>query len=164
MQHNLVLENYYHIECFHKGKKLWEEYIKNLIVTAGLNDILEQYFKGSGYTAAWYVGLVDNAAFAAFAAGDTIASHVGWVEFSTYTGDRKALTLGSVSGGSVDNSASKASFTIGVGGGTIKGAFICTAETGTSGTLYGEGAFTAPRAVSESHVLNVTITLTSASS
>jgi hypothetical protein len=162
MQSNLVLTNYYRFECFRKGKLLWEETIKNIIVTVGLNDILDKYFKGSSYTAAWYVGLVDNAGWTAFAAGDTLASHSGWTEFTTYSGTRKALTLGTVSAGSVDNSASKASFTITTGG-TLKGAFVATVTSGTSGTLYGEGAFTATRTVAIDDVLNVTITLTSAS-
>lgn len=162
MQSNLVLTNYYHFECFRKGKLLWEEHIKNIIVTAGLNDILDKYFKGSTYTAAWYVGLVDNAGWTAFAAADTLASHAGWTEFTTYSATRKALTLGTPAAGSVDNSASKASFTITTGG-TLKGAFVCSVTSGTSGTLYGEGAFTATRTVAIDDVLNVTITLTSAS-
>lgn len=161
-ENKLVLTNYYHFECFRAGKKIWEEHVKNLIVTEGLNDILTKYFKGSAYTAAWYVGLVDNAGWTAFAAGDTLAVNAGWDEFTTYSGTRKALTLGTPSGGSVDNSASKASFTITTGG-TIKGAFICTVTSGTSGILYGEGAFTATRTVAIDDVLNVTITLTSAS-
>jgi len=162
LKENLILENYYHFECYRNGKLLWTDNIKNIIVTVGLTDILDKYFKGVAYTAAWYVGLVDNAAWTAFAAANTLASHAGWTEFTTYTGNRKALVLGSVVAGSVSNSASKASYTIGVGGGVIKGAFITTAESGTSGILYGEGAFTANRTVLEADVLNVTITLTSA--
>lgn len=164
LEANLVLRNYYHVECIRNGKKIWEEFIKNLIVTEGLNDVLEQYFLGVAYTADWWVGLVDNLGFTQFVAGDTLALHAGWDEFTTYTGDRKALVLGAVAAASVDNSASKASYTIGVGGGTVHGAFLCTAETGVVGTIYGEGAFSAPRSVNELDVLNVTITLTSASS
>jgi hypothetical protein len=163
MQSQLVLMNYYHFECIRNGKKIWEEVIKNLIPTAGLNDILDKYFKGTTYTAAWYVGLINNVGWTAYAAADTLASHAGWTESTNYSGNRSALTLGSVSAGSVNNSASKASFTIGVGGAVIKGAFICTVNTGTSGILYGEGSFSAARTLVETDVLNATVTLTSVS-
>lgn len=169
LESNLILTNYYHFECIRRGKKIWEELVKNLITTEGLNDILSKYLKGSTYTAAWYVGLVNNAAFSAFAAGDTAAQingTNGWDEFTDYDeATREVLTLGTPSGGSVDNSASKASFTIGSGGGTLKGAFVCSVSTksGTTGVLYGEGAFTANRTVVDDDVLNVTITLTSTS-
>lgn len=164
----MMLENYYHVECIRDGKVIWEEHFKNLITTEGLNDILDKYFKGSSYTAAWYVGLVDNSGFSAFAAGDTAAEidgTNGWDEFTNYDSpaNRDTLTLGVPAAGSVDNSGDKASFTIDSGGGTVEGAFISTAASGTTGVLYGEGSFTTARSVNEDDVLNVTITLTAAS-
>jgi len=159
----IALENYYQIECIGPdGQVKWTDEIKNLVVTAGLTDLLNKYFKGSGYTAAWYVGLTDGTP--TVAAGDTLASHSGWVEVSAYDGDRKALTLGTVSAGSVNNSDSKASFAIS-GTATVGGAFVCTAATGTSGTLYGAGAFSGvDKPVDDGDTLNVTVTLTAAAS
>ncbi len=94
-------------------------------------------------------------------AGDTLASHGGWAEITDYTGDRKALTLGSVSGQSVNNSGSPASFAIDDTA-TVAGGFICTVDTGTSGVLYGAADFGSPRAVENGDTLNVTCTLTAA--
>ena len=104
----------YDIECVGPdGIVKWRESIFNLVTTAGKNDLLTQYFKGSAYTAAFYVGLIDNASFSAIAAADTMSSHAGWVEAVPYSnGTRPSLTLGTPSAGSVDNSASKASYTI----------------------------------------------------
>jgi hypothetical protein len=52
------LTSIYEFECFDKyGNLKWEERVKNLITNEGLNDVLNKYFKGSAYTAAWYVGL-----------------------------------------------------------------------------------------------------------
>ena len=155
--HKLALKNKYTFICRRKGVILWREDIENLIPTIGLNDILDKYFKGSSYTAGWFVGLIDNAGFSALASGDTLASHTGWTEFTNYTGVRKALTLGTVLGASVDNSANKAEYTIGTGGGTINGGFVCS-----SSILYGEGSFTTPRALSAGDILEVLVTLTSA--
>lgn len=153
----------YHIECIGAdGKIKWVEDISNLVVTAGLNDSLDKHFKGSGYTAAWYVGL--TAGSPSFAAGDTMSSHAGWTEDQNYSeATREVLTLGTVSGGSVDNSASKASFSINATA-TIGGAFLTTVSTkgGTTGTLYGGAAFAANRSVVSGDTLNVTVTLTAA--
>jgi len=33
------------------------EHVHNLVMTAGKTDMITQYFKGSAYTAAWYLGL-----------------------------------------------------------------------------------------------------------
>lgn len=152
----------YRIECFDRAGRLkWVEEVRNLVVNVGLNDLLDKTFKGSSYTAAHYVGLVDNASFSAIAAGDTMGSHAGWLENTDYSNsNRPTLTLGSVSGGSVDNSASKAAFSIN-GTATIKGAFVTTNNTkgGTTGILYGAAAFGSNRAVENGDTLNVTVTL-----
>lgn len=157
----IALENFYEIECRDSAGNLkWTDTIKNLVTTEGLNDILSKYLKGSAYTAAWYVGLTDGTPTAA--AGDTLASHVGWAEVSAYTGDRQALTLGTPSAGSVDNSASKATFPI-TGTATIGGAFVASVATTNTGVLYGVGAFTGgDKSVSSGDSLTVTVTLTAA--
>lgn len=157
------VRSHYKFECFDSAGALkWSEDISNLVTTAGLNDILTQYFKGSAYTAGWFVGLVDNASFSAFAAADTPASHAGWIESVAYSNaTRPALTLGTVAAGSVDNSASKAVFNVNATA-TINGAFISTLNTksGTTGTMYGEASFAGTRSVINGDTLNVTVTLT----
>ncbi len=119
--------------------------ISNLVTTEGLNDVMTQYFTGSGYTATWFCGLVSNASFGSFGAGDTAAEIGGtndWTEFGFYSGTRPALVLGTITGGAADNSASLASFTFGTGG-TLKGGFLVSDDTigGTDGVLFGEGPF-----------------------
>jgi hypothetical protein len=157
----VALENHYLIECFAPdGTLKWVDEIKNLVVTEGLNDLLTKYLKGSSYTAAWFVGLISGTP--TVEAGHTLASHTGWTEITDYTGNRKGLTLGTASAGSIDNSASKAVFAI-LDTATVGGAFVGTAETGTSGILYGAGAFTGGnKAVGNGDTLNVTVTLTAA--
>lgn len=161
----IKLENYYHIECRGRdGALKWVEDVKNLVVTEGLNDSLDKHMKGSSYTAAWYVGLTTDSD--TFAAGDTMSSHAGWVESAAYSeAVRQTLTLGTVSAGSVDNSASKATFSIN-GTATIGGAFVCSNSTksGSTGTLYGGAAFSANRDVVSGDTLTVTVTCTAAAS
>lgn len=144
----------YTVECVGAdGKVRWTETFENLVTTAGKTDIVDKYFKGSGYTAAWYLGL---AGAGTKAAGDTLASHGGWTEITAYTGNRQAITFGSTSSGS--NTASAVSFSI-TGTATVAGAFIASAASGTSGTLYSVGDFAASRSVLSGDTLNVTMTV-----
>lgn len=163
---NRVMRNFFHVEAVRNGRVIWVEDFENLVVDVGLDDSLDKHLKGSGYTATWFVGLTD-AATVTVVAGDTMSTHAGWVDTQTYSnGVRPTLTLGSVSSQSVDNSASVAAFNIN-GGQTFGGAFICSDNTvgGTSGILYGAGAFTGgDRAVINGDTVNVTVTLTAAAS
>ena len=155
----------FHVQCLDKdGNLKWETKEHNLVVNTGLQDMNNKYFKGSGYTAAWYLGLVTGpASGTSFAAGDTLASHSGWTEYTDYSGNRKAVTFGTPTTADpsvIDNTASAASFTISGSGGTIAGAFLCTVATGTSGILFSASDFQSPgdRAVVSGDTLNVTYT------
>ena len=155
----------YEVECYDdQGNLKWSDIIDNLVVDTGLNDMLDKWLKGSTYTAAFYVGLCVTSTPVA---GDTMASHAGWTESSAYTeANRQTLTLGTVSAKSVNNSASKAVFSIN-GTATITGAFVSTNNTkgGTTGTLISGGAFSGgSKAVSSGDTLNVQITYTGSSS
>ncbi len=165
-QQNITLENHYLVECFDKdGNLKWTDEFDNLITNAGLNDNLDKYLKGSAYTAGWYVGLISGTPTPA--AADTMASHAGWTEITAYTeSTREALTLGTVTSQSVDNSAAKASYAINADSTTVGGAFIVTdgTKSGTSGVLYGVGAFTGGnKSTDNGDTLNVTVTCTAAS-
>lgn len=157
--------NLYEFECYDAdGNLKWKDHGYNTVVNVGLDDVLDKYFKGSTYTAAHYVGLTDGTPTPA--AGDTMVTHAGWADDATYSDPtRPALTLGPVSGQSVNNSASKATFNIN-GTATIGGAFVTTDNTksGTAGTLYGVVAFSGgDRSVASGDTVNVTVTLTAAS-
>jgi hypothetical protein len=148
----------YTVECFDAdGNLKWSEQIKNLVVTVGKNDLLDKYFSGSAYTAAWYLGLVNSGA--TYAAGDTMSSHAGWTENTGYSNStRPAPTWGSASSGSKATTAT--SFSINATG-TIGGAFMTTSNTkgGTTGILYSAGNFTGGnRSVVSGDTLNVTYT------
>lgn len=154
----------YHIQCFDKdGNLKWEEKTHNLVVNQGLQDMNSKYFSGSGYTAAWYLGLVTGpGSGTAYAAGDTLASHAGWTENTAYTGNRKAATFGTATTADpsvISNSASAAVFTMSSNAQVIAGAFLCSVASGTSGILFSAGDFTGgDKTVDSGDTLTVTYT------
>lgn len=165
LQQNTRAGGVFHVQCFDAdGNLKWETKEHNLVVNQGLQDMNAKYFKGSGYTAAWYLGLVTGpASGTSFAAGDTLASHAGWTEYTDYSGNRKAVTFGTATTADpsvIDNTASASSFTISGSGGVIAGAFLCSVATGTSGVLFSASDFQSPgdRTVVSGDTLNVTYT------
>jgi hypothetical protein len=165
----LSIEGHYDVVCIGEdGQVKWTDAIENLVVTVGKNDLLDKYFAGSAYTAAWYMGLVDNASFTAYAAGDTLASHTGWLENLGYTISGSSVNRATVGWGTAASAGSKvaavAAFTINATS-TILGALMCTTQArnttsnGGAGILYSAGSFTGgARAVISGDTLNVTYT------
>ena len=152
------------VTCFDKdGNLKWEAKSHNLVVDVGLNDMNTKYFKGSGYTAAWYIGLYGSGSTNDPAAGDTMASHAGWTEVTAYSqATRPAATFGTATTADpsvIDNSGSVAVFSIN-GTTTVGGAFLTSDNTkgGTAGTLFSAADFQSPgdRSVVDGDTLNVT--------
>ena len=127
------------------GVEKWSDTFHNLVVNQGLQDMNSKYFSGSGYTAAWFLGLVTGpGSGTTFAATDTLASKA-WTENTAYTGNRKAVTFGTATTADpsvISNSASPSSFTMNANAQTIAGAFLCSVDSGTSGILFSAGDFT----------------------
>lgn len=147
----------YRVECIGAdGQLKWTEEYTNLVTTAGKTDIIDKYFKGSAYTAAWFLGLKGAGAAAV---GDTMASHAGWAEVTAYSNATlPAISFGTTAAGS--NTATTVSFSIN-GTATVAGAFVTTNSTkgATTGTLYSAGDFAASRSVVSGDTLNVTLTV-----
>lgn len=151
------------VTCYDKeGNLKWETQAKNLVTNQGLQDMNTKYFTGVVYNAAWYIGLVDNAGFTAYAAGDTLASHAGWNENVGYSGgNRGTASFGTATTADpsvISNSASQASFSI-TSTATIRGAFLTNIQSNTvnSGILFSVADFEAPgsRSVVSGDTLNV---------
>lgn len=146
------------------GKEKWRDTIENLVTTAGKNDLLDKYFKGSAYTQTIRMGL-KGAGTAVV--GDTQSSHGAWLEQGlanapTYTGNRKDVVMGSASGGSSVSPVQAFAIT---SSGTVAGCFInnggSATKDDTSGILYSAGDFSGGnKTVANGDTLNVTWTAT----
>jgi hypothetical protein len=144
----------------------WSDDCPNVVCTAGKNVALDAYLAGSAYTVTGPYMLLINTNASAAVAGDTMASHAGWLEVGnanapTYTAPRKTVAWSAASSGSKATSAAlsfaiTSSGTVG-GCGIVFGSGAVSTIDNTSGTLYSAGAFTGgSKTVSNGDTLNVT--------
>src|SRR4029077_17233774 len=157
----------YVIECIGAdGKLKWRAAIGHGVGTVGKTRALDTFLAGAAYTVVGpYMGLISSTSYSAVAAGDTMASHSGWLEAGganapTYTGNRKTAVWSAASAGGKALSAAL-SFAI-TSTGTVKGAFLCfgtgavATKDDTNGTLWSAGTFsTGDKAVVNGDTLNV---------
>jgi hypothetical protein len=143
----------YGVECIGAdGQVKWREDFRNLVTTEGKNHLLTSYFK-TAFTPGWFLGLKGTGTAAA---GDTAVSHAGWAEVNPYSGTRPAISFGTAASGSL--TATAVAYTINATA-TVAGAFVQSVNTGTTGTLYSAGDFSASRSVVSGDTLNVTLTV-----
>jgi hypothetical protein len=157
----------YEVECIGAdGKLKWRDTIENVVATVGKNLALDSFLAGAAYTVTGpFMGLISSVSYTAVAAGDTMASHAGWLEAGgtnapTYSGNRKTAAWNAAASGSKALSAAL-SFAI-TGTGTCKGAFLCygsaalNTKDNTAGVLWSAGTFsTGDKAVVNGDTLNV---------
>jgi len=156
----------FHVVCRDaQGRVKWEGEKHNLVVNVGLKDMNDKYFTGSGYTATWYLGLYGAGATNDPAAGDTAASHAGWVEEVPYSNaTRPAATFAAATTADpsvITNSAAPAVFNVNATA-TVGGAFLISDNTksGTTGVLFSAADFDSPgdRNVANGDTITVTYT------
>jgi hypothetical protein len=135
----------YKVQCheYEGGPLLWEEEIHNLVTTAGGNNMLDNQFSGSSYTAAWYLGLISTTSYTTGPAiGDTSASHAGWTEDQNYSQSTRPAASWNSAASKSKALSSGAVFTMNATT-TIKGCFLINNSTkgGSTGVLYSAGLF-----------------------
>ena len=136
------------------------------VVTVGFNYLLDAGFVGGTPITTWYMGLISNAATITLASADTMSSHAGWTEFTSYTeATRPQWTVGSASGGANTNST-VVTFTVSGTGNQVYGFFVNSVSTkgGTTGTLWVTGAFSTVRFPTAGQQMKFTYTIRGASS
>src|SRR5499427_408677 len=115
----------YEIECIGAdGQLKWREVIDNVVQTVGKNLALDTFLAGSAYTVTGpYMGLISSTSYSAVSAGDTMASHAGWLEAGganapTYSGNRKTAAWSAAS-------ASRVVLSLAPRGGGAGGGALC---------------------------------------
>lgn len=160
------LKGHWQVTCKRPdGSVRWVEEYDNLVTNEGLDYLLDAGLSNGSQVTTWYVGLLGSSPSPA--AGWT-KTEVGAADFVNY--DEATLqtwTDGGVSSQSVDNSASKATFTISTNASTIGGAYLASANTkaveGGAATIYAAGAFSGgDKSADDDDTLEVTATFTAA--
>ncbi|MFA5976500.1 MAG: hypothetical protein WC859_10115 [Elusimicrobiota bacterium] len=140
------------------------ENISNLIPTEGLNYMLGTALTGVTQSSTWYISLFEGNYTPV--AGVTAATYpAAATECTAYDeAARVAWTAGSISAGSVSNTASKAVFTMNATKAVygIAQTSVST-KSATTGTLISVARFSAVKNVVATDVLNVTSTLSATS-
>lgn len=151
----------YVIEHFDKaGNKKGTYEFNNAIVNVGKLKLLDVFFRNQTQIANWYFGLINNSGFTALNVADTMGSHSGWTEWTSYDESaRVEWVTGAASGNSITN-PSVAQITINAAG-NLYGIFLTSNSTksGTTGTLWTEAAFGSVVPVSIGDVLKLTYTV-----
>ncbi len=150
----------FHVEHIRDGKVIGRYAFPNGIVDVGMNSLLDVYFHAASQITTWYISLVNNSGFSAFANADTMASHAGWTELTAYDeANRVEWAEGAAASRAITN-ATTADFTINATA-TVKGIFVTSENTkgGATGTLWATAAFTTPVSVVDNDILKITYTV-----
>lgn len=135
--------------------------VPNGITDEGIEHLLDVGFHGSSQTATWYIGLVDNSGFSAFADEDTLGSHTGWSEFTSYTESNRVEWEEDAASSRAISNTTTADFSINATG-NVKGIFVTSnnvKSTGNTGTLWSTAAFSSVVATANGDTLKVTYTI-----
>lgn len=134
---------------------------RNGITNVGVAHAYDCVFHEGSQITDWYIGLIDNSGYTALAAADTMASHAGWNEFTTYSDATRIAWDEAATAARTITSSAAAEFSIN-GSGTVKGAFLVSNSTksGTTGVLWSTGIFSNPPPVANGETLKVTYSLT----
>lgn len=149
------------VEHYRKGKLIGKYKLQNGVTNIGLDTVLDIMFGATAKISTWYLGLIDNAGFTALAAGDTMASHPGWTEYTAYSeANRPTWGTGSASGQSITN-ATPEEFNITGTTDVLNGMFAVSDNTkgGSSGVLWATASFTSTIPVDNGDLLKLTYTV-----
>ena len=120
------------------GEKVRPQRFKNGLATVGINAALETVFRSGTQYTSWYAGLIDSTGYSGVAASDTMASHAGWTEFTSYSGANRPQWSPAAAAGGIIANTTNFSYTISADG-SLKGLFITTVAAkspGNTGTLW----------------------------
>ena len=141
------------------------EVCPNLIPTEGLNHIIGVALNQATQKLAFYLGL-----FSGDVTVQPTWTGANWVanatEFTNYTeATRQLWDNGAVAAGSVSNSALPAVFTMGVGGGTIRGLVLAeaSAKSATTGVIIAASRLSVDKAMAQDEELRAKYTLSATS-
>jgi hypothetical protein len=133
------------------------ETVPNLVVDEGKNYILHAALGAGTPITNWYIALFSGNVVpqASWTAATFVSAATEFTNYSETS--RRPWTHGSVSSGSIDNFASKATFTISADNQTIRGVALISssAKSNTTGVLLGAALFTSPKTLDTGETIDI---------
>jgi hypothetical protein len=151
----------YEVELVRKGQVIARERVHNLMPTEGLNHLISVGVKGGTQIGTWYIGLFEGN-YTPLATDTAAAFPAAATECTAYDETtREEFVDGAAAAGAVNNSASKAEFTLNASK-TLYGAFMASAPAkgATTGVLLSAARFASPKAGEAGDIIRVTGGLT----
>lgn len=133
------------------------EHVHNIMPGEGLNYVLNAALKGGAQITAFFAGLYEGN-YTPVADNTAASFPVSATESVAYTeATRRPVTLGTVVGGTTDNVAARAEFTVNAPK-TFYGGFVSSssAKGSTSGVLISAVRFASPKQLDTGEILRVT--------
>lgn len=155
----------YLVEVIRDGVVIDREEVHNLVPTQGLNHILNVEFKSTTQVTAWYLAIFEGN-YVPTSADTAAALPAAATECTAYAESTRVLFVGgTVAGGVLDNSASRAEFTMNAAK-TIYGAFMTSAPAkgATTGVVISSVRFSAAKNLVATDILRITAGMTLTSS
>lgn len=155
----------FELEHRRNGKLIGRDIASNIVTTEGLNHILSTVVAGGSAVSPWYIALFEGnyTPVAGLTAATFTASATECTAYDEAA--RVAYVEGTPSGGVIDNSASRAVFTMNATKTIYGGALLSVStKSSTSGTLLAAARFSSSRAVVVADELSVRYSLTLTSS
>jgi len=157
---NVIIGGIFTVDHYREGDLLSSDSSHNIMVNEGLNHVLSVLVAGTTQIDPWYVALFEGnyTPIAGDSASDIASNSTETTAYDESV--RQTYVEGTASGQSIDNSASKASFTMNATK-TIYGGFLASINTksGTTGTLLCASRFDASKSVVATDVLDIQYTL-----
>ncbi len=155
----------FELEHRRNGKLIGRDIASNIVTTEGLNHILSTVVAGGSAVSPWYIALFEGnyTPVAGLTAATFTASATECTAYDEAA--RVAYVEGTPSGGVIDNSASRAVFTMNATKTVYGGALLSVStKSSTSGTLLAAARFSSSRAVVDDDELSLRYSLTLTSS
>jgi hypothetical protein len=160
LEHLMKLSGYFEVQVLRDKKVVHRERLRNGVTDTGITNLLDWGFRDQTQPTNWYLGIIDNSGYTGVAAGDTMASHSGWNEFTTYseTNRQEWVTVAAAAKAITNTTTTDFSIT---GAGTLKGIFAVSDNTksGSTGVLWATALFSATVAVVNGDTLKITYTV-----
>lgn len=155
-KNDFKIQGTYILQHFRDGKLLNEFKYNNGVVNAGLTLILDVNFRDAATkSTGWALGLINDPA--TLDATDTMPSHAGWTEFTSYSEATRPLWAPATAASNQISNAVGRDFNINASG-TIHGSFCVDENTkgGATGNLWATAPLPAPLIVNNLDLIKLT--------